>query len=93
MPVFWIVAWVRPKSWNSAIKASTGAHIATTPKSCGDKSRDSTITEMICVATRTDCAMAVTMAPRPTDLRREPSGGSNALASKFRIPDLSRRIP
>ena len=88
MPLFWIVAWVRPKSWNSAMKASTGAHIATTPKSCGDKSRDRTMTETIWVATRTDCARAVTTAPRPTDLRSEPSGGSNALASKFRIPDV-----
>lgn len=90
IPVFWIVAWVRPKSWNSAMKASTGAHIATTPKSCGDSSRDSTMTETIWVATRTPCAIAVTMAPRPTDLRNEPSGGSNALVSKFRIPVLRR---
>ncbi len=70
----------RPSPWSMLTNATTGTHIAITPKSRGVSSRDSATTETNCTASLTTCDTPVIAAPRAA-WPRNPSGRAGGASS------------
>jgi len=86
----WIVAVLRPRSWNIATSASTGATMAITPKSSGLSKRARTMAETKVSATRTPCARPSHIPPLatafPIDVEAALDSSSTGAASTVGMP-------